>query len=94
MASGTDINDQYLESAKQTEQIRDLQERVAELEGHKVRKAWCLRHSEGWCANRSVNPTPAGQRHTRTLCGGTIAVHLGCEFREPTCEKCRKKLQA
>jgi len=57
-----------------------------------MRRVWCVRHRDGWCATkRGRRPDPdAIQDETR--CNHFIVMRWGSEKREPDCPECRKRM--
>jgi len=53
-----------------------------------MKKQWCFKHSDGWCASAKGNGSYSD--HVRTVCRMVITLPTGIKFRIPDCEDCKR----
>ena len=55
--------------------------------------AWCVQHSDGWCATATGKASRDSAVSVKTLCRHYVFLPWGSKRRKPTCPKCLAALE-
>lgn len=58
-----------------------------------MKKVWCVRHRDGWCAVRGNFEFPEEITSVETVCLHFVTLPGGCEKRLPDCQQCLTHLK-